>query len=232
MPALLEGWKRASRRLLKAEPETLAHHFAEAGSAEKAVQYRLKAGQLALRRSANAEAIAHLRKGIELISSLSDSAERLKLEIQLQSALGVALMGAKGFASSDVLQAMSRARLLSERIGDDHQLFKALCGEASCLMIAGRLREADALGQRCMALATSTRDEGLLLEAHHRLWATKFYMGDYSSAKQHLDYGLATCPTATITSPSHTLDTTRASLRGARSPLQDARARGFLASID
>ena len=177
--------------VVAAEPETLAHHFREAGFAEMAVAYWLKAGQLALRRSANAEAIAHLRKGIELFPSLSDSGERLKLEIQLQTALGVALMGAKGFGSPDVLQAMSRARVLSERLGDDHQLFIALCGEASHLMISGHLREADALGQKCMALAKSTGDEALLLEAHHRQWATKFFMGDYSAAKRHLDYGIA-----------------------------------------
>jgi predicted ATPase len=176
--------------IVAAEPETLAHHFTEAGFAERAVPYWLKAGQLALRRSANAEAIAHLRRGIELIASLSDSEERLKVELQLQSALGIAMMGAKGFGAPEVLQAMSQARALSERLGDDHQLFMALCGEASYHMISGHLREADALGHRCMALAKS--DESLLLEAHHRQWATKFFMGDYSAAKRHLDYGLAT----------------------------------------
>ena len=79
-----------------AEPETLAYHHTVAGSAERAVPYWVKAGQAALKRSANPEAIAHLRAGIELIASLPDSEERLKLEIQLQSALGVAMMGQRG----------------------------------------------------------------------------------------------------------------------------------------
>lgn len=177
--------------VVAAEPETLAHHFTEAGSIDKALRYWLRAGQVALRRSANQEAIAHLRKGIGLITSPSDSEERLKLEIQLQAALGVAMMGAKGFGAPDVLDAMSRARLLSEKLRDESQLFMALCGEASYHMISGNLREADALGQKCMTLVESTRDEGLVLEAHHRQWATKFFMGDYPAAEHHLDYGLA-----------------------------------------
>ncbi|MGH6873581.1 MAG: adenylate/guanylate cyclase domain-containing protein, partial [Aestuariivirgaceae bacterium] len=177
--------------IVAAEPETLAYHHMVAGSADKAIPYWLKAGQVALKRSANSEAIAHLRKGIELITSLSDSEERLKLEIQLQAALGIAMMAAKGFGAPEVLQAMSRARALSEKLGDDHQLFMALCGEASYHMISGHLREADALGHRCMALAQSAGDEDLLLEAHHRQWATKFFMGDYSAAEPHLEFGLA-----------------------------------------
>src|SRR5436305_9071807 len=86
---------------------------------------------------------------------------------------------------------MSRERMLSEKVHDDHQLFIALCGEASYHMISGHLREADALGHKCMALAESADDEGLLLEAHHRQWATKFFMGDYPAAERHLDHGLA-----------------------------------------
>jgi predicted ATPase len=146
---------------------------------------------MALRRSANLEAIAHLRAGIRLITSLPDSEERLSSEIRLQSALGVAMMGAKGFGAPEVLEAMSRARILSEKLRDNQQLFIALCGEASYHMISGHLREADALGHKCMALAETAGDDCLLLEAHHRQWATKFFMGDYAAAGPHLDHGLA-----------------------------------------
>src|SRR4029078_5405090 len=48
-----------------------------------------------------------------------------------------------------------------------------------------------ALGQKCMTLVESTLDEGILLEAHHRPWATKFFMGDYPADAHHLDYTLA-----------------------------------------
>jgi predicted ATPase len=48
------------------EPETLAHHLTEAGLSSKAVGYWLQAGKNAALRSANLEAIAHVRRGIEV----------------------------------------------------------------------------------------------------------------------------------------------------------------------
>ena len=51
------------------QPEIVAHHFTEAGLVDLAIDYWLKAGNLALSRSANAEAVKHLRQGIELTQS-------------------------------------------------------------------------------------------------------------------------------------------------------------------
>ena len=55
--------------IVVSQPEIVAHHFTEAGLAEPAIDYWLKAGNLALSRSANAEAVKHLRQGIELTQS-------------------------------------------------------------------------------------------------------------------------------------------------------------------
>ena len=49
---------------IEARPELVARHFDEAGLFEKAVGYWLRAGRLAAARSANMEAIAHLRSGL------------------------------------------------------------------------------------------------------------------------------------------------------------------------
>jgi predicted ATPase len=51
-------------------PELLAHHYTEAGVTAQAVRYWRKAGQKANERSANVEAIAQLRKGLELLRAL------------------------------------------------------------------------------------------------------------------------------------------------------------------
>ena len=52
--------------VVEAEPELLAHHFTQAGLDAPAIEYWGKAGDLALRRSAFKEAIAHLGKAIEM----------------------------------------------------------------------------------------------------------------------------------------------------------------------
>ena len=55
--------------IVVSQPEIVAHHFAEAGLVEPAVAYWLKAGNLALSRSANA-AVGHLEQGLKLIPAL------------------------------------------------------------------------------------------------------------------------------------------------------------------
>jgi len=91
-----------------------------------------------------------------------------------------------------VLQALSKARVLSEKLGDNNQQFIALCGEASYHMISGNLRAADELGHQCLELAQASGDANLLLEAHHRQWATKHFMGDYATAEAHIEFGITT----------------------------------------
>ncbi|MCA1444788.1 AAA family ATPase, partial [Ensifer sp. IC4062] len=174
------------------EPETLAHHYTAAEFSDQAGDYWLKAGQLALKRSANVEAVAHLGKGLQVIASLPSNEVRLRREIQLQNAMGVAAMAVKGWGAPEVLRAFSAARRLCEKLGDSHELFVAVRGEASYQLISGHLREADDLGRQCLQIAQSANDLDLLLEAHHQLWASKFFLGDYQAAEKHASWGIAT----------------------------------------
>ena len=50
------------------EPEVLAHHLSQAGLHGNAVEYWRKAGEIAVRRSANVEAIAHFSKALEALA--------------------------------------------------------------------------------------------------------------------------------------------------------------------
>ena len=59
-------------------------------------------------------------------------------------------------------------------------------------MISGHLRAANELSHRCMELAQSSEDSGILLEAHHLFWSNEFYMGDYVAAESHAEQGIAT----------------------------------------
>ncbi len=178
------------------EPETVAQHFTLACMAEKAVQWWLKAGQRAMTRSANREATAHFAKGLELVASLSDSETRLRWELSLWTAMGSALIPAKGWGDPETLHAFSTARELAEGLGDKAQLFAAARGESSCRMISGHLRAAEKLAIQCrtlgMELAQVTGDSAYVLEAHHQLWGVKFYLGDYKAAESFANYGLAT----------------------------------------
>jgi class 3 adenylate cyclase/tetratricopeptide (TPR) repeat protein len=180
------------REIVETEPETLAHHYSAAGLSGQASSYWLKAGQQALARSANVEALAHLARGLELVASMPNSESRMRQELHLQNAMGVAMMATRGRAAPEVLHALTQARRLCEQLGDTSQLFVTLCGQSSYHRNCGNLREADKLGQQSLELARSSGDPALLLEAHHLLWPLKTLMGDYAAAETHVNFGIAT----------------------------------------
>ena len=98
--------------LLEARPELAAHHYGEAAMADKAVPYWLLAGKLSVAKSAVEEAIAQLRRGLGLLSSLPETLERSRLELDLHIPLMTALIGARGYAHAEVSAALDRSRQL------------------------------------------------------------------------------------------------------------------------
>ena len=99
--------------IAETEPETVAQHYTLAGMAAQAVPCWLEAGQRALKRSAAHEAAALFARGLELVASLPASEARLRQELALHTAMGSALIPAKGWGDPQVLQAFSTARTLA-----------------------------------------------------------------------------------------------------------------------
>src|SRR5260370_40001691 len=174
------------------EPEILAHHFAEGGHPERAASYWLDAGRREAGRSANVEAIAHLRHGIEALAPVAETPERLGLELALQLALGPALMANEGFVSTEGDAAYVRARGLAERLSDDRALFAAVWGRWLTSSQGSKGNEAvNDLVVELFRVAESIGDPGLHMQAHHAAWATKLWIGELASTYDHVNKGLA-----------------------------------------
>ena len=110
------------------QPELLAHHYTEAGLLRQAIPCWQRAGQHAIERSANVEAISHLTKGLELLKGLPDTPDRAPQELILQTTLGVPLATTTGFAAPEVERVYARARELCRQVGETPQLFPVLAG--------------------------------------------------------------------------------------------------------
>jgi hypothetical protein len=80
----------------------LAYHYTEAGLNEQAVIHWYQAGQQAVERSANREALTHLGKVLEVLKVLPDGLERSQRELGCLMLIGLALMATKGQASEEV----------------------------------------------------------------------------------------------------------------------------------
>ena len=124
------------------EPETLAYHLTEAGLADRAIGYWLKAGRRAAERSADREAIRHLQRGIALLHSLPESATRDRIELDFQITLGTPLAAVDGYANANVGVAAERATVLAEKLGDAASLFAPLYAHFTYLYITGETRNA------------------------------------------------------------------------------------------
>src|SRR5262249_43300659 len=129
------------------QPELLAHHYTEAGLAAHAIPYWQQAGQQALQRSANLEASQHLTKGLALLAMLPEAPARAQQELDLQIALGSALMATKGVTAPEVELTYARARALCAQVGDTPQLFPTLWGLCRFYLGRGALPTARELGE-------------------------------------------------------------------------------------
>ncbi len=111
-----------------AEPELLAYHFAEAGIADRAIAYNLKAAEHAMARCAIAEMVSHLRRGLGLLAALPDGPATRRRELELQTALGHGLIDNVGSASDEGYAAFVRARELCLELNETDLLLPILYG--------------------------------------------------------------------------------------------------------
>ena len=79
---------------LETEPEILAHHFTEAKQPPRAIRYWKTAGNRALQRFANSEAIDHFKRVLEIAMDLDDETTRLEEEFNGNYGLGQATLAA------------------------------------------------------------------------------------------------------------------------------------------
>jgi class 3 adenylate cyclase len=112
-----------------AAPAAIARHYTEAGLADPAARYWLAAGELALSRSAYAEADRYVDAGLALIPRLPQGTDSQSLELALHVSRATALSPLKAYTAPETVAAFRAAkRLLDAGVGDDSQRFFVLIG--------------------------------------------------------------------------------------------------------
>jgi class 3 adenylate cyclase/predicted ATPase len=177
--------------ICETQPELLAQHYTEADLIAQAIPYWQQAGQRAIEGSANLEAIGHLTKGLEGLTTLPDTLERARQELDLQTALGPVLRATRGWASPEAAQAYIRARELCHQVGDTLQLFPVLFGLWTWYFVQPDFQAAHELGEQLLSLGEHASDPALLLQAHLGLGGTSLFMGAFAPARAHLEQAIA-----------------------------------------
>jgi class 3 adenylate cyclase/tetratricopeptide (TPR) repeat protein len=184
---LKEQWPETA----EAQPELLAHHCAQAGLVEQAIAYYARAGQRAIARSAMAEAIAQLKKALELLTSLPDGVARQRQELELQIALGRALIAAQGYAASAVGETYARARALCEQLDRPPEIVSVLYGQCAQYLGKGRLRRAREIAAELLQVGEAGGVVAITVLGHRLSAAACFNLGEFLTARAHLEQALA-----------------------------------------
>jgi predicted ATPase len=138
-----------------------------------------------------AEAAGHFTRGLEVLATLPEGPTRQSKELDLQTALGRALIAAKGYAAEETGQAFARARALAAEMEDGPQLFPVLFGQSLFRLLRGELDVAREVAQEMLGLAERQQDTASLVVAHRALGTNLFWLGQPALARVHIDQALA-----------------------------------------
>lgn len=172
--------------IAETQPELLAHHLTEAGRTLDAVEAWTRAGILALRRSALAEAVTQLRRALDLLNVLPPSATRDAHELQTLTTLASVYASTRGYATPDTIAAYARAYALCETLEEAPALFWVIAGLWVSTYVSGDLGKSLELANRLMRIAEHGELE-MRMQAEYCLGATHRFLGNLQTARAHLE---------------------------------------------
>jgi len=173
--------------IIEQQPELMAHHLLQAGLIEPAIGYLQRAGQRAIQRSANTEAIGHLKQALELLHSLPKGRERACTELETEVMLGQAMIAGRGYAAQETKEVLLRTRNLIDESTASEQKFAILYGIWACYYVGGEGEMICAAAQDFLSEAKHHDDSAALCLAHRTLGTTRVTMGDFVSGRWHLE---------------------------------------------
>jgi class 3 adenylate cyclase len=174
-------------------PEVIAHHFTEAGLPSQAIDYWLKAGREAIKRSANLEALDHIRKGLDECRKLAPS-ERVaasRAELDLLSAMPAPLIAVSGWSSPELETVYARAKDLCSEVGSREAEFQIELGRYNLHLLKSEISRADEIADNLLVMAKEDfapdARQARLLGALRTKALAEFYQAKFAAARTLLD---------------------------------------------
>ena len=189
--AIANALEQQFPEIVQTQPETLARHLTEAGLIEKAIGYWLRAGKNAALRSANAEAIVHLQRGLELLQSLPDDPAQKQVALEFEVLLGQAMIAARGYAAPETMKVLLRAKKLITDSTETSLKFAILYGVWACYYVGGQADMQQVAAAEFLAEAERCGDTGALCLAHRAMGTTYVTVGEFAASRRHLEQARA-----------------------------------------
>jgi class 3 adenylate cyclase/predicted ATPase len=168
------------------QPEILAHHFMLAGRIERSIHWGHKAGDLAIRRSANREAVGHLGRALDLLKSRPETPERDADELKIRIKLSGPLIATGGYVSSELSENYARASDLCIKLGEDKSAFPVMYGQWVIPYVRGDMKAALEQSEKFLRRSEQQDDVGLRLMGHRIYGSSLVWRGDTVEGSKHL----------------------------------------------
>ena len=176
--------------IVQTQPELLAHHLTESGLIKAAIERWQQAATLATRRSANPEAVAHLERALDLISTVPESEERDRQELSLLIGYTAPLIAARGYMVEELARATDRAQKLSEKLGEAEQIMPVLYGQWAFQLVAGTRARCIEIAEAILRPGKRSGDIDARMIGHRLLGTVSVTAGAFETARQNLESSL------------------------------------------
>ena len=147
----------------------------------------LEGGRKAVDHSSYEEAVANYRHGLDLLRSLPDSPAKLEYELELQTALGAALLPIRIWSHPEVARAYQRAYQLCQQIGNRSKFFHVLKALVSYYTMSGDIYVGLEIGQWLLEIAEEQQDDALLIITYNNRGITLLFAGEFNAYRQYAE---------------------------------------------
>ncbi|HEX2633736.1 MAG TPA: hypothetical protein VHM22_13075, partial [Bradyrhizobium sp.] len=186
---IAEVLEQEFQETIGAQPETLAHHYSQAGLADLAIKFWGRAGARSADRSAHHEAVGHFGCALELVGTLPPSPQRDERELGLRLALAVSLIAVHGFGSITVEECAVRAKGLSDKLKESQSRFAAQRVAWNSSLMRQPVPRTAALARDLVRLAEEDGNPAKLAVAHRALGYSLLIAGEFREAAETLARG-------------------------------------------
>ena len=204
-------------------PEMVAQHAMHAGQTHKAMTLYLQAGQHALERFANREALQNFKNAFLLLETLPQGPDRDRQELALRLELGLPLIATRGYASEEVEAHYRSTVELSQRLSDSEAEFASTRSLWNCVYDRANLQWSFDLANRLVELADESASDEKRALALRALGSTLMNRGEFEKADDVFD----TC----LSVAAHLPPATWIKVHGEVPPIVAQQYKGFICAV-
>ena len=165
----------------------LAYHCHAAGLADEAIRQWERAGNLAVERRANVEAIRHFEAALSLLAGQPESSARDARELSLLTAIGTPYRSVYGPGAPQAAAVYDQAERLCERLEVGPQIYPMLAGLFTFFIGRARYPDAREMAARMMQIAQPLGDPLMLKSALLMTGVANLYSGRLAQAVESMD---------------------------------------------